>query len=209
MLAAAKWGGWILWHTHSGQTHLRLANAAILPCRSCTDPVTQWPGRGEAQHGTSEDGEVHESNALAVEVVGRVCEVLTLRKVDCQERRAAPGNDEGSKFDDRECEELPWDPEVECDGPERVRAHLPELPLLLTWRAFAEMRVAVCRCLVAKVGHSAVRWDLSNGCAAVLRLFDSFYALMCCVNLFSGIGWGCFLLVFELLYNLVGVKAVP
>lgn len=71
--------------THGWKTHLRLTNATVLLCGSGTDPVTQGTSRSKTQHCATENGEVHESNALGVEVVGRIREVLTLRQVNRQE----------------------------------------------------------------------------------------------------------------------------
>lgn len=159
-----------LWNglTHSRQPHLRLANATIPPCRSRAYPIAQWPGGRKSNQRTDKNRKVHEANALAVEVVGWCGEVLTLGQVNRQERAARPGDNEGCEFDNGECEQLPWDPEVEEDRLERVCVGLEDLPLLLAWSAFAEMRITVGSSLVAEVGHGAVSWNMCDFAAQFL-----------------------------------------
>lgn len=148
--------------THSRQSHLRLSNAAVPPRRSRTHPIAQRTRSSKPDHRANQNSKVHESNALAIEVVRRRGKVLTLGQVDCQERAAGPRDDESSEFDDGECEKLPRDPEVEKDRFERVGVGLVELPLLLVWRAFAEERVAFGGGLMAEVGHGAFGGDVGD-----------------------------------------------
>lgn len=74
--------------THSRQSHLRLSNATVLPCCSRADPIAQRACSSETDQSAGEDREVHEADALAVEVVWRRREVLALSKIDGEERAA-------------------------------------------------------------------------------------------------------------------------
>jgi len=158
-----KW--WIFWRealTHSRQSHLRLTNTAVPPRRSRADPITQRTRGRKPDQRADQNCKVHEPNTLAIEVVRRRGEVLALGQVDCQERAARPRDDESCELDDGECEQLPWDPQVEEDCFEGVRVGLVELPLLLAWGAFAEEGIAFGGRLLAEVGHGGFGGDMGD-----------------------------------------------
>jgi hypothetical protein len=58
---------------------------------------------------------------------------LTLRKIDGEEARTRPGYDKRGKLHDRECEELPWNPEIEEYALQGVGTGRVETPLTSAW----------------------------------------------------------------------------
>jgi hypothetical protein len=171
--------------THSRQPHLRLPNSSILPRRPRTDPITQRSRRAEPNESANENSKVHEPNTLAVKVIRRRSEILTLRQIDSQERAARPGNDKGREFDDREGEQLPRNPEVESNGFEGVCVWLEDPPLLLAGGAFAEVGVAFGCGLFAEVGHCDARRDVGDLAA---QLFGITVRSACVADVFAGVG---------------------
>ncbi len=68
--------------THSRQSHLRLSNTTVPPRRSGTDPIAQRTSSRKTDQRTDQNGKIHETDALAVEVVRRRGKVLALGQVD-------------------------------------------------------------------------------------------------------------------------------
>lgn len=93
---------------HGHQSHLGLANATIpLGCSSCY-PIAELTRGTKADKGTNEDCEIEETNRLGAKVVWRSGKHLGLGEIESQERRTRPADDECGEFDNRKCEELPW-----------------------------------------------------------------------------------------------------
>lgn len=126
---------------HSRQSHLRLSYTAVLPRRSCRDPITQRPRCKKPDQRTDNNGKVGEAYSCRAKVVGREREDLRLREVDGQEGGTGPRDDESGEFNDRECEELPGNPEIEEDRAEGMCVGLEDAPLPTAGATSAEVRV--------------------------------------------------------------------
>ena len=145
-------------HTHGRQTHLRLSNATIRLCSSRRDPVTQWSGSKEPDHGADQDCEVHEADRLRAVVIRWSGKVLRLCEVDREERAARPGHHKGRELHDWECEQLPWDPEVRKHALPGVGGRRVDTPLTFARRSFSKPGITVR-------GRSWLEWVVTlNAC---------------------------------------------
>ena len=123
---------------HRRQSHLWLSDAIVSLCKFHADPVTERPSRERSYDGSYEDSKIEKPDDQWLEPIGRRSECLSLRQIDSQETRGAPGDDERSKMNDWKGEELPWNPEVKCNAFKGVRVGLEKSELLLARLALTE-----------------------------------------------------------------------
>ena len=80
---------------------------------------------------------------------------MALSEVESEERRGAPRDNKGGKFDNREGKEFPGNPDIEDDAPERIFVGLEEIELFLIGLALAKVRIAHGGCFFGEVGFSS------------------------------------------------------
>ena len=110
---------------HGRQSHFRLSNTLVLPSGLHRDPIREKAIGGQADESSNENGKVEKADRLAVEVVRRHREDLTLRQIQREETTGRPGYHEGCELDDGEAQHLPWDPKADQDGLDVVSVQLP------------------------------------------------------------------------------------